>query len=512
MWLFKGASSKNAGSEDAAGAAPPPAGRAPSGRTPPPAAATSVPATRRSSAVPSGGGGGNSAAGAPLKSGLRPTPNKRESTRQSTRQSTRAAAPAKRESTWQSPIDRAARENNDRKVTPEKLARVTAWIETELGEPLGAPLAVALKDGQVGFHPRGIRSLSRARAIRREDHSPLFLMRQTARRVVDAALELTTTLRRRLTHNKQRDARLATQVLCRLINHLRPGTIPKISKAAAAFLQLNNITQFLRAARKLGVKDSECFDTTDLYEQKDLNAVITCLLSLRDCVESPSFSRAPAPAPAPAAAGGPAPKKASPTAGRRSSAELAPPQIAGASSTRAAPSWSQTSSRAAPSLSAHGRDSSGRTSSASAAGGVFSSTGSLSQAATARSPSDSVRMSEENVSTGKKAFETDKLSKVRWWFVGCSVHHATKRPRVALHRIGRRECHLVGLTCCAPLAPTRLGRACAIARVGQGHALDRGVPRRAARVRQARRSAARRPAALPAAQRAQARHDPKGRS
>ena len=34
------------------------------------------------------------------------------------------------------------------------------------------------------------------------------------------------------------------------------------------FHQLNNITLFVRAAKTLGVPDSELFDSTDLYEEK----------------------------------------------------------------------------------------------------------------------------------------------------------------------------------------------------------------------------------------------------
>ena len=48
--------------------------------------------------------------------------------------------------------------------------------------------------------------------------------------------------------------------------------------------QLNNISLFLRAAKAIGVPDSESFDTLDLHDARDLSTVVTCVLALKDTV------------------------------------------------------------------------------------------------------------------------------------------------------------------------------------------------------------------------------------
>ena len=72
------------------------------------------------------------------------------------------------------------------------------------------------------------------------------------------------------------------QVLCRVANAIKPGAVAKVSTSRMAFHQLNNLTEFLRAAKGLGVPASELCDTLDLHEGKDLNAVVNCVLALSD--------------------------------------------------------------------------------------------------------------------------------------------------------------------------------------------------------------------------------------
>ena len=61
------------------------------------------------------------------------------------------------------------------------------------------------------------------------------------------------------------------QVLCRVVNNIKPGTIPKIADSPSSFHQLNNITMFLRAARLLGVRSTRCFDAV---RQADIFVVV----------------------------------------------------------------------------------------------------------------------------------------------------------------------------------------------------------------------------------------------
>ncbi len=52
----------------------------------------------------------------------------------------------------------------------------------------------------------------------------------------------------------------------RLANKLQPGSVKKIQKVNAPFVQMENISAFLEAARSMGLQTHELFQTVDLYE------------------------------------------------------------------------------------------------------------------------------------------------------------------------------------------------------------------------------------------------------
>jgi len=56
--------------------------------------------------------------------------------------------------------------------------------------------------------------------------------------------------------------------------------MPRISARPLPFLQMENIHNFLNAAKELGVKPDNLFQTADLYEGTDMNKVIHTLISL----------------------------------------------------------------------------------------------------------------------------------------------------------------------------------------------------------------------------------------
>lgn len=66
---------------------------------------------------------------------------------------------------------------------------------------------------------------------------------------------------------------------CRLANTLAPGSIKKINSSQMAFKKMENISFFLEFATKY-VSKSEIFQTIDLYEKQDPNAVLICLSAL----------------------------------------------------------------------------------------------------------------------------------------------------------------------------------------------------------------------------------------
>jgi hypothetical protein len=77
------------------------------------------------------------------------------------------------------------------------------------------------------------------------------------------------------------------EVLCCLVNEIRPGLIKKYNlNARMNFKMMENISLFLRACRELGMLEKDLFSTIDLFESKDMNAVISCLFNLGGTIQS----------------------------------------------------------------------------------------------------------------------------------------------------------------------------------------------------------------------------------
>lgn len=81
------------------------------------------------------------------------------------------------------------------------------------------------------------------------------------------------------------DALKNGQALAKLVNKIKPGSVKKIETSSLAFKQMENISNFLRACRSLGVEEYEVFETVDLYEEKDLSVVVDCLFSLSRAIQ-----------------------------------------------------------------------------------------------------------------------------------------------------------------------------------------------------------------------------------
>ncbi|KAJ2336451.1 Protein kinase of the Mitotic Exit Network, partial [Coemansia sp. RSA 2681] len=96
----------------------------------------------------------------------------------------------------------------------------------------------------------------------------------TAIRFIDAVLGL------QLDASTLRDSLRDGVVLCHLINTLRPGAIKRINTKSLPFTQMENISNFLAAARKLGLESTDLFQTVDLYEGKNMPRVIMTLLTI----------------------------------------------------------------------------------------------------------------------------------------------------------------------------------------------------------------------------------------
>ncbi|XP_014219388.1 muscle-specific protein 20 [Copidosoma floridanum] len=69
-------------------------------------------------------------------------------------------------------------------------------------------------------------------------------------------------------------------LLCKLSNCIKPDSIKRINVSDQTFRRMENINNFLRVANELGVPSQETFQSVDLMERQNLNAVIICLQSL----------------------------------------------------------------------------------------------------------------------------------------------------------------------------------------------------------------------------------------
>ena len=69
-------------------------------------------------------------------------------------------------------------------------------------------------------------------------------------------------------------------VLCKLINEIEPGTISKVNKPGMPFKEMENITFYVEAAKKLGCRND--FRPPDLYEKRVSypKAIVLNLLNL----------------------------------------------------------------------------------------------------------------------------------------------------------------------------------------------------------------------------------------
>lgn len=82
------------------------------------------------------------------------------------------------------------------------------------------------------------------------------------------------------------------EVLCQLVNVIRPGSVAKVNASGMPFRERENISNFLKACRSLGVQEYALFSTDDLYDENNLMSVVKCLHALGGTVQRtvPEFS------------------------------------------------------------------------------------------------------------------------------------------------------------------------------------------------------------------------------
>lgn len=75
------------------------------------------------------------------------------------------------------------------------------------------------------------------------------------------------------------------EVLCHLINCLKPGVIDKIERPGISYNERVNINCFIKACRALGVPEYAIFSIDDLYENKSMPSVVRCIHALGSAVQ-----------------------------------------------------------------------------------------------------------------------------------------------------------------------------------------------------------------------------------
>lgn len=65
--------------------------------------------------------------------------------------------------------------------------------------------------------------------------------------------------------------------LCKLLAALEPNIIKRINRPVSPWKCMENIGIFLEACKRYGLKSLDMFQTTDLYDEQNMTAVINCI-------------------------------------------------------------------------------------------------------------------------------------------------------------------------------------------------------------------------------------------
>ncbi|KAL6073520.1 Transgelin-3 [Balamuthia mandrillaris] len=83
-------------------------------------------------------------------------------------------------------------------------------------------------------------------------------------------------------------------VLCELLNKIKPGTVTaKIHDSRIAYRQMENIGNYLKGCEALGMRQTDLFNTVDLFEEKNLHLVIKNIVVLGNTVQGKDYYSGP---------------------------------------------------------------------------------------------------------------------------------------------------------------------------------------------------------------------------
>jgi len=83
------------------------------------------------------------------------------------------------------------------------------------------------------------------------------------------------------------------ELLCELVNCIRPGSVKKIATSAMPFKQMENIGSYIEACAAIGVPSQDLFMTVDLFEGKNLDAIVRNIHSLGRVAQTVSTFNGP---------------------------------------------------------------------------------------------------------------------------------------------------------------------------------------------------------------------------
>jgi hypothetical protein len=69
-------------------------------------------------------------------------------------------------------------------------------------------------------------------------------------------------------------------ILCKLMNRLAPGIIQKFNTSGGDYKMMDNLSQFQNACKKYGLADVDLFQTTDLWDRKNIALVTQTIFAV----------------------------------------------------------------------------------------------------------------------------------------------------------------------------------------------------------------------------------------
>ncbi|XP_076446936.1 myophilin-like [Babylonia areolata] len=79
------------------------------------------------------------------------------------------------------------------------------------------------------------------------------------------------------------------QVLCRLMNVLKPGSVKKVNRQKVNFFMMENIGKFLEACTAYGLPPNDQFHTAALFERTNMTQVVNTLHALGRTAQKNGF-------------------------------------------------------------------------------------------------------------------------------------------------------------------------------------------------------------------------------